>query len=296
MTIGHRRNSDDYSVGWICALPSENDKSTYTYGEIHGNNIVMTCLPSGGYGTTSAAVAAQQMNTSFRSLQYRFMVGVGGGVPSESNDIRLGDIVVSRSEGKEPGVIQFPKRLAATLAAVLTNGELIQSPGYHSARLFSSSYPHPESKSTCDECDQQWLVHRKARPSESPHVHYGLIASGNQVIKDTIERDKLAKSRNILCFEMEAVGLMNDFECLVVRGICDYADLHKNKTWQPYATATAAAYVKTLLEIPPELDEELCRLFVTDPNENRRSLMARRGRPRKTHVNGSLRQMHWPSH
>ncbi|KAE8314333.1 hypothetical protein BDV41DRAFT_575891 [Aspergillus transmontanensis] len=352
MATGHRLSSDDYSVGWVCALPceleaarraldqthhpelqlAENDKNTYTYGEIHGHNVVMTCLPPGGYGTTSAAVAAQQMNASFRSLHYRFMVGIGGGVPSESNDIRLGDIVVSRPEGKDPGVIQydlgktlpsghfeevgslnkppralltaiphmqtdprFPKRLAATLAAVLTNGELIQSPGYHSDRLFSSSYSHPRSKSTCDECDQQWLVHRKPRPSESPHVHYGLIASGNQVMKDAIERDKLAKSRNILCFEMEAAGLMDDFECLVVRGICDYADSHKNKTWQPYAAATAAAYVKILLEvvhrrqgkqtlekhlqIPPELDKELCRLFVTDPNENRRSLMARRGRP-----------------
>jgi nucleoside phosphorylase len=46
---------------------------------------------------------------------------------------------------------------------------------------------------------------------------------------------------------MEAAGLMNNFPCAVIRGICDYADSHKNKLWQPYAAATAAAYAKYLL-------------------------------------------------
>lgn len=46
---------------------------------------------------------------------------------------------------------------------------------------------------------------------------------------------------------MEAAGLMNDFPCLVIRGICDYADSHKNKQWQPYAAAVAAGYMKELL-------------------------------------------------
>jgi nucleoside phosphorylase len=79
-------------------------------------------------------------------------------------------------------------------------------------------------------------------------IHYGTIASGNQVIKDGISRDRLsAELGGVLCFEMEAAGLMNDFPCLVIRGICDYADSHKNKAWQPYAAATAAAYAKELL-------------------------------------------------
>ena len=44
---------------------------------------------------------------------------------------------------------------------------------------------------------------------------------------------------------------MNDFRCLVIRGICDYADSHKNKTWQPYAAATAAACAKEILSLVP---------------------------------------------
>jgi nucleoside phosphorylase len=85
------------------------------------------------------------------------------------------------------------------------------------------------------------------RRPRSPAVHYGLIASGNQLMKDALHRDELAKKWNVLCFEMEAAGLMNDFPCLVVRGICDYSDSHKNKEWQGYAAIAAAAYAKDLL-------------------------------------------------
>ena len=90
-------------------------------------------------------------------------------------------------------------------------------------------------------------------------VHYGLIASGNQVIKDARLRDSLNESLggNVLCVEMEAAGLI-DFPCIVIRGICDYADSHKNKDWQEYAAAVAAAYAKELLEYvqPSDVDGE----------------------------------------
>ena len=71
------------------------------------------------------------------------------------------------------------------------------------------------------------------------------------VVKDSATRDRLKKDIDILCVEMEAAGLMNSFPCLVIRGICDYADSHKNKRWQPYAAAVAAAYMKELLMIIP---------------------------------------------
>lgn len=94
-------------------------------------------------------------------------------------------------------------------------------------------------------------------------VHYGLIGSGNKVIKDAVLRDKLAREQGVLCFEMEATGIMNRMPCLVVRGICDYCDSHKNKDWQGYAAMTAAAYTKELLlEIPCKDVEREERLAV----------------------------------
>ena len=83
-------------------------------------------------------------------------------------------------------------------------------------------------------------------------IHYGTIASGNQVMKDAAERDRVSgELGGVLCFEMEAAGLMNSFPCLVIRGISDYADTHKNYKWQAHAAGTAAAYAKELLSVIP---------------------------------------------
>jgi nucleoside phosphorylase len=93
---------------------------------------------------------------------------------------------------------------------------------------------------------------RSDRDETEPVIHYGTIASANQVMRDGVTRDQWGREAGARCFEMEAAGLMNNFPCLIIRGICDYADSHKNKRWQGYAAATASAYAKELLaEIPP---------------------------------------------
>ncbi|KAL0929601.1 Kinesin light chain 5 [Colletotrichum truncatum] len=130
-------------------------------------------------------------------------------------------------------------------------------PGLTSDRLHRSDIVHPsDSSDDCDVCgdDTTSLIARPKRDEEAddPAIHYGLIASGNQLMKDARIRDKLAAERDVLCFEMEAAGLLNHFPCLVIRGICDYADSHKNKEWRGFAAMMAAAYAKDLLlQIPP---------------------------------------------
>ncbi|KAH0529359.1 hypothetical protein TsFJ059_004114 [Trichoderma semiorbis] len=120
-------------------------------------------------------------------------------------------------------------------------------------RLYKSTVIHPSG--TEEDCisscgnDSSMLEQRMDRTEDedNPGIHYGLIASGNQIMKDAIIRDKLIKEKDVLCFETEAAGLMNQFPCLVIRGICDYSDSHKNNKWQGYAAMTAAAYTKDLL-------------------------------------------------
>jgi nucleoside phosphorylase len=125
--------------------------------------------------------------------------------------------------------------------------------------LFDADYSHV-CKNTIDAVDQDegderchFCDRTKAttRTSMETTVHYGLIASGNQVVKDAAFRDGLNKGLGggVLCIEMEAAGLMNNLPCIVIRGICDYADSHKNKDWQEYAAAVAAAFAKELLEM-----------------------------------------------
>ncbi|KAF5531030.1 ankyrin 3, partial [Fusarium mexicanum] len=66
-------------------------------------------------------------------------------------------------------------------------------------------------------------------------------------MKNGTQRDITARQLGAICFEMEAAGLMDILPCLPIRGICDYSDSHKNKEWQRYAVATAAAYARELL-------------------------------------------------
>ncbi|KAJ5151485.1 uncharacterized protein N7482_010737 [Penicillium canariense] len=118
--------------------------------------------------------------------------------------------------------------------------------------LFQVEYEHVASDTdTCLNCDRSKLSPRPSRDHKEPVIHYGLIGSANQVVKHGRQRDRLARDLRIYCVEMEAVGLMNDFPCLVIRGISDYADSHKNKEWQGYAAAVAAAYAKELLLVIP---------------------------------------------
>src|ERR1700742_3860192 len=111
----------DYTVGWICALPTEltaamaildevhtplpqhpKDSNSYTLGRIGPHNVVVACLPSGQLGNTSAAAVASQLRFSFTAIRVWLIVGIGGGVPSKDHDIRLGDVVVS-TPGKHSG-------------------------------------------------------------------------------------------------------------------------------------------------------------------------------------------------
>jgi nucleoside phosphorylase len=116
-------------------------------------------------------------------------------------------------------------------------------------RLFRSCCSH-NGREDCRNCDKTEQIERT--PRENSQIHYGTIACGNTLVKDAIYRDELIgwlQKQNVdpLCFEMEAAGLMNAFPCLVIRGICDYGDSHKNDVWQRHAAMVAAAFAKEYL-------------------------------------------------
>lgn len=122
-------------------------------------------------------------------------------------------------------------------------------PGRNQDQLFKANYRHG-SGDDCSKCCAAGMVEKRLdRDTDEPAVHYGLIASANAVMKSAQHRDRLRDVWNVSCFEMEAAGLMDDFPCVVIRGICDYSDDHKNEAWQPYAAVTAAAYAKDLLRV-----------------------------------------------
>ncbi|KAI1461058.1 nucleoside phosphorylase domain-containing protein [Annulohypoxylon moriforme] len=119
-------------------------------------------------------------------------------------------------------------------------------------RLYHADYPH-QGGLDCDRCNIEKVVTRAERDlaHRVVKVHYGTIGSSNSLMKNVDEREHFANDPDlkILCFEMEAAGLMNTVPCLVIRGICDYADSHKNDDWHSYAALTAAAYARELLDV-----------------------------------------------
>jgi hypothetical protein len=115
--------------------------------------------------------------------------------------------------------------------------------------------------SSCEElrCDTCFLARYIPNDAEStvPKVHFGQVASGDGIIKSGELRDRLSKVEDVIAFEMESAGVWDTFPCLFIKGVCDYADSHKNKRWQHYAAATAAAWMKAFLhEWEPESEEQ----------------------------------------
>lgn len=301
---------DAYRVAWICPLEVEQiaamemldeehqplpqpggDTNVYNLGSINSHNVVIAGLPR--TGNCSAATVVTQMRMTFPNLKYGLLVGIGGGVPTETESgmIRLGHVVVSEPTGVHSGAVQYdhgkaneshferkgflaPPPTALLNAArevavrrqrmdydpIWKNLERIQTsrrtlsrfkfPGVENDFLYPPTYTHRQKGESCERsgCDPKQRIQRP-RDDEDDYfvvVHRGTIASGELVLKDAKKRDDLAEEHGVLCFEMEAAGALTDFPCMVIRGISDYCDSHKNDQWHSYAAAVAAAYARQL--------------------------------------------------
>ena len=142
--------------------------------------------------------------------------------------------------------------MAGYLDMLWTEPELAaEYPGTARDKLFEATYRHVSDGMSCEECRCNGpLVPRNRLAQDCPPqpvVHFGLIASGDTVMKSGEERDRIAEERHIVGFEMEGAGVWDTFPCVVIKGACDYADSHKTKAWQRYAAATAAACMKAFL-------------------------------------------------
>ncbi|KAH7182440.1 nucleoside phosphorylase domain-containing protein [Fusarium flagelliforme] len=168
-------------------------------------------------------------------------------------------------------------------------------PGAEQDKLFPPTYSHRHhgwcsvcsddpgifceaaSKASCAavKCDEGNLVVRE-RPASSgetftPEIFFGRIGSGNTVMKSGEDRDRIASAHDLIAFEMEGAGSCHQLQCIVVKGICDYADSHKNDTWQDFAAATAASVMKAIVERYKLQDEDRGPTLTKD----QRSLTAR---------------------
>jgi nucleoside phosphorylase len=302
MTSSRRLRVADYHVACITVIPEEyaafkqmfdlthgqpigidrGDQNQYEFGEVAGHNLVLCAAARSG--TNNAAITATDFRHTFPELRFGLLVGICGGVPNGSCDIRLGDVVVAAPEGLSNGIthhdhgkqlsdafilLNYPlatqrvlegaictvqasdilgtSTIPQIISAVTKKYPTFQRPDNEHDLLFKPAYEHVAGNPSCDKCAKEQLVERDPRERLVPHVHYGPIASGNQVVKSAEKREFLRQSYGVYCIEMEAAGVIPTLPSLVIRGISDYADSHKNNRWQKYAALAAAAYAKELL-------------------------------------------------
>lgn len=125
-------SNEQYTVGWICALPiemeaargmldeehgtpqtpaAEADLNAYVLGKIGNFKIAITCPARDQVGSVSAAVAARDMVSTFPKIRIGLMVGIGAGIPDEDHDVRLGDVVIGSDKANgEVVVYNFGKQ------------------------------------------------------------------------------------------------------------------------------------------------------------------------------------------
>ncbi|KAF5598248.1 kinesin light chain [Fusarium pseudocircinatum] len=125
-------------------------------------------------------------------------------------------------------------------------------PGSTEDKLFEATYRHADDKRTCEQAGCGGELVKRTRLSAAdgfpkPAVHFGLMASGDAVMKSGEDRDRIASIEDVIAFEMEGAGVWDSFPCIIIKSGCDYADSHKSKVWQRYAAATAAACAKAFL-------------------------------------------------
>ncbi|KAI1799317.1 purine and uridine phosphorylase [Daldinia bambusicola] len=262
------------------------DDYVFKAGDMCGHNVVIATLPAGQeYGTGSAAALASQAKRFFPNFWFGLLVGVAAGIPDLQRDpqldIRLGDVLVSIPDMDRSGTIAYDlgKDIGDDMLQLLRQGHIlaqtepivrsaigsIKLDSPHEAKLFLSYYENMKDKRHANgtftdpgqDCDEfyeigadgnEHIVERPKRAdSERTRVWYGPIGSGEKLMRNASKRDMLRDKYGIIGLEMEAAGIMNRIPVGIIRGACDYADEHKNKAWQPYAAAMAAAYAKAVL-------------------------------------------------
>jgi nucleoside phosphorylase len=217
--------------------------------DIHLGDVVVGWPGDGGPACVYHGRGKSKVNEEFD------MVGT-----IQNPDWRLTNALSILAADHEMGKTTFDVQLARLQRA--KRAKKFTYPGIEHDKLFKAGYHHVGDGSNCNACDQSNLVQRPQRAEEDWHTitfHQGRIATGNAVIRDGELRDKIgARCGGALCVEMEAAGVDANRRCLVVRGISDYADSHKNDVWRLYAAGKAAAFTRELLcRIQPAMVREM---------------------------------------
>ncbi|KAG7149769.1 hypothetical protein HYQ46_001313 [Verticillium longisporum] len=232
----------------VCFLPSRADRDT---PRVADESQVETTVAAASPATTSSN-STPFPPTATSSLPSSILGLTSASAPPASSPTTLASSPVPKKPAPRP---RSAPRRCLYVRSMLEKVSALAVYGRPSAKsdiLFPEDYPHNPGRTSCAACDQSKAMHRPER--QRSKIHHGLIASGDSVLKSAaLRREAMHSLSDVLCFEMEAAGLMGEFPCVVIRGIADYADSHKNDEWHHFTAAAAAACTKELLSyLDPE--------------------------------------------
>jgi nucleoside phosphorylase len=289
-------------------LTISGDSGHYTVGIIGPHPIVVTLLPK--MGNNPATAISSNLLRSFPHVSDILMVGIAGGVPDPNNmenHVRLGDIVISTDAGvmqfdlgkleqvvhdgesprehftiraSDPPPSAHLQQAVRLLEARRIRKERPWEQYIARAAALENAVRPPNTKDVLyDSHDPNKIIpHPKdaMRVSRQPKLHYGLIGSSNMLLKEPQLRDRLRAEYKVRAIEMEGSGIATatwmsgNTGYLLIRGVCDYSDSHKNNMWQGYSAVVAAAYARALVESIPRdtAMSPLCQKSNMQPNKS----------------------------
>ncbi|KAF2008381.1 hypothetical protein BU24DRAFT_437926 [Aaosphaeria arxii CBS 175.79] len=238
---------DDYTVGWICALPVEvaaskatldhihpslplgptvHDTNSYVLGSICGHDVLIAFQP---------LVNLSLSLLLFKSLRFRLSVYIGGGVPNTRENLFLGDVVVGEPTAAQPCFVQYDLETEVIPLYISETGrkhtatahenleqDVLSDHNYHQTTIETA-------EGVCLNCDSGQCLYLPPHANQNPRVNYGLVASGNQW--------------------RSAVDFIDATQYLAIRGICYYADSHRSNLRHAYAAAAATAAASCAKEV-----------------------------------------------
>ncbi|THX80375.1 hypothetical protein D6D04_04634 [Aureobasidium pullulans] len=263
----------------------QGDDYHYMTGELGGKPIVLATPRS--MGSLNASHLVVNMRHSFPNIVYALVVGIAGGAPCSydkdtdswsDSDIHLGDVIIStqvveydfgaelddkfrRKKNVEDVFPRAPTLVTSFLNSVKTGKskafKRVLEKTNADLRPWGRDYERPACTDwhtgVCERaleanCTSLGCVPDRINESRETRIHFGRVASGNAVMKSAHRRDKLIQEEGCVAFEMEGAGTWEVLGTIVVKGVVDYADSHKNKIWRAYPAARAALCAKALIE------------------------------------------------
>lgn len=102
--------------------------------------------------------------------------------------------------------------------------------------------------------DKLFCDYKDKKPNSQLKLHVGPLATGSVVLEDqTIVKSIIDQHRNTLGIEMEAYGVAYASELLgidsiIIKSVCDFADIEKNDDYQSYAAFTSAKVIEKFIQ------------------------------------------------